>query len=94
MTIIRGGGECQTGGVRKGVRAPRSSMETIRIVVNGEERTAPTGLSLVDLIQLLNLEPSRVAVELNREIVRREAWTTTVLADGARLEIVQFVGGG
>ncbi|MDP3000640.1 MAG: sulfur carrier protein ThiS [Bryobacterales bacterium] len=69
-------------------------METIRIVVNGEERAVPTGLSLVGLIQLLNLEPSRVAVELNREIVRREAWTTTVVAGGARLEIVQFVGGG
>jgi sulfur carrier protein len=69
-------------------------METIRIVVNGEERTVPTGLSLVDLIQWLNLEPSRVAVELDREIVRREAWTGAVVADGARLEIVQFVGGG
>lgn len=66
----------------------------IRIVVNGEERTVPTGLSLVDLIRSLNLEPSRVAVELNREIVRREAWTETVVAGGARLEIVQFVGGG
>ena len=69
-------------------------MEMIRIVVNGEERTVPTGLSLVDLIRSLNLEPSRVAVELNREIVRREAWTETVVAGGARLEIVQFVGGG
>ena len=69
-------------------------METIRIVVNGEERTVPTGLSLVDLIRSLNLEPSRVAVELDREIVRREAWTETVVAGGARLEIVQFVGGG
>ena len=79
---------------RARVRAPRPSMETIRIVVNGEERTVPTGLSLVDLIRSLNLEPSRVAVELNREIVRREAWTETVVAGGARLEIVQFVGGG
>jgi thiamine biosynthesis protein ThiS len=69
-------------------------METIRIIVNGEERAVPTGLSLVDLIRSLNLEPSRVAVELNREIVRREAWTETVVAGGARLEIVQFVGGG
>ena len=69
-------------------------METIRVVVNGEEREVPAGLSLLDLIQLLKLEPSRVAVELNREIVRREAWTTTVVAGGARLEIVQFVGGG
>ena len=69
-------------------------METIRVVVNGEERTVPAGLSLLDLIQLLKLEPSRVAVELNREIVRREAWATTAVAGGARLEIVQFVGGG
>jgi len=79
---------------RARTRASRSSMETIRIVVNGEERAVPAGLSLVDLIRSLNLEPSRVAVELNREIVPREAWAATAVAGGARLEIVQFVGGG
>jgi thiamine biosynthesis protein ThiS len=40
------------------------------------------------------MKPDRVAVELNREIVPRDRWSQTMLKDGDRLEIVQFVGGG
>ena len=69
-------------------------MDHIRIIVNGEERPAEPGLSLLDLIRQLALEPSRVAVELDRSIVQRDQWATTPVLDGARLEIVQFVGGG
>jgi thiamine biosynthesis protein ThiS len=69
-------------------------MEPVTITINGEEREIPAGLSLVELLQSLGLEPSRVAVELDREIVRREAWAGTWIRAGARLEIVQFVGGG
>jgi thiamine biosynthesis protein ThiS len=69
-------------------------MAAVTIKINGEEREFPAGLSLVELLQSLGLEPSRVAVELNREIVRREAWAGTRIRAGARLEIVQFVGGG
>jgi thiazole synthase len=63
-------------------------------VVNGERREVPAGLSLAGLVRTLGLEPSRLAVERNRKIVRREAWAETPVADGDRLEIVQFVGGG
>ena len=69
-------------------------MSTIRITVNGEERQVAGGLSLLELLGVLGLEPARLAVELNREIVRRDAWADTRVEDGARLEIVQFVGGG
>jgi thiamine biosynthesis protein ThiS len=69
-------------------------METIRVVVNGEERRFPAGSSLADLVRALGLEPSRLALERNRKIVRRDAWAGTPVADGDRLEIVQFVGGG
>jgi sulfur carrier protein len=42
----------------------------------------------------LGVDPARVAVELNRSIIRREDWDKTEVGDGAALEIVQFVGGG
>ena len=66
----------------------------IQIVVNGQLRAAARGESLSALLAGLAVDPSRVAVELNRSIVRREDWGTTEITDGATLEIVQFVGGG
>ena len=47
-----------------------------------------------DLLHELDLEPARVAVELDRRIVKQAQWAGTILSPGARLEIVQFVGGG
>jgi len=66
----------------------------IEITVNGEPQTAPEGLSILGLLQQLQLDPERVAVELDRRIVKQPCWPETVLRTGARLEIVQFVGGG
>ncbi len=68
--------------------------EQIDIVVNGEARSAPAGLNITDLLCFLGITPDRVAVELNRAIVRKAEWESTLVAGGARLEIVQFVGGG
>lgn len=68
--------------------------EQIRIVVNGQERTAPAGLNVAALLDYLGIEADRVAVELDRAIVRKQAWAVTQVPDGANLEIVQFVGGG
>ena len=66
----------------------------IGIVVNGESRRINEGQTLMDLLRQLDLDPSRVAIELDRKIVRKAQWEGTVLGDGAMLEIVQFVGGG
>jgi thiamine biosynthesis protein ThiS len=66
----------------------------ISISVNGETRTARAGDTISDLIHALDLDPERLAIELDRRIVKRAQWTTTVLPSGATLEIVQFVGGG
>jgi thiamine biosynthesis protein ThiS len=67
---------------------------TQEIVVNGETRSIPAGHTVLSLLEDLRLEPSRVAVELNRHIVKRAEWGGLVLSAGAKLEIVQFVGGG
>jgi len=67
---------------------------SIRITVNGEPREAPSGETVLDLLKRLEIDPERVAVELNRKIVRQPLWSATALQDGAEMEIVQFVGGG
>ena len=64
------------------------------IAVNGESRSVKSGTSVLDLLRELGLEPERVAVELERRIVKKAQWPSTILEAGAKLEIVQFVGGG
>ena len=67
---------------------------TVEIVVNGEKRRVPTGLTLPGLLAHLEIDLGRVAVELDRQIVRKAEWETTAIRGGAQLEIVWFVGGG
>lgn len=64
------------------------------ITVNGKEKEVRAPLTVRGLLDALELDPLRVAVELNREILLRERFEETALNDGDRLEIVQFVGGG
>jgi len=69
----------------------------LRVYVNGEARelSSPTcEVSLAELITQLELPAARIAVELNRAVVRRSDWNTTMLQDDDRVEIVHFVGGG
>jgi thiamine biosynthesis protein ThiS len=68
--------------------------QALEIVVNGEPRRAPAGQTVLGLLDELRLDPARVAVELDRRIVKRSEWASMELAQGAKLEIVQFVGGG
>ena len=67
---------------------------TITVTVNGEMRDMPAGLTLAGLLTHLGLDPRKVAVERNLEIAPRSAYDEIAIADGDRLEIVQFVGGG
>jgi sulfur carrier protein len=66
----------------------------MEVVINGEPREVPSATNLQELVRLLELKEDRVAVELNRGIVRRDRWPETLLHDHDHLEIVQFVGGG
>ena len=66
----------------------------IRIEVNGAERSVPAGTTVAGLLALLEIDPRRSAVELNRSIVRKSEHATTVLSAGDRVEVVTLVGGG
>ena len=64
------------------------------IVVNGNQTDIAEGTGISDLIKSLGLDSERVAVELNKRIVRRAHWGSTTISEGDKVEIVHFVGGG
>ena len=64
------------------------------LIINGEEKTLASDLTLAELVQQLGMKPDRIAIELNREITPRQQWPAIRLKQGDRLEIVHFVGGG
>ncbi|MCL6565737.1 MAG: sulfur carrier protein ThiS [Acidobacteriia bacterium] len=66
----------------------------MKVTINGENRELPEGLTVAALLEHLGLQPERVAIERNREILPRSRWAETRVADGDRYEIVHFVGGG
>ena len=66
----------------------------MNVYVNGELREVSGTPSLAELVTMLDLPVARIAIELNREVVRRSDWGSTVLKDEDRIEIVHFVGGG
>jgi len=68
--------------------------DQISIIVNGESRRTPAGATIADLARLLDLDPAKVAVERNGDIVPRSTLENVGLAEGDTLEIVHFVGGG
>mgnify|MGYP002631773629 CR=1 FL=1 len=68
--------------------------DPIEIVVNDEPMSVAAHSTISDLLSELQIEVQRVAVERNRQVVRRNLHATTVLAAGDRVEIVGFVGGG
>ncbi|HTD24140.1 MAG TPA: sulfur carrier protein ThiS [Terriglobales bacterium] len=68
----------------------------MNLIINGERRefSEPSLALSALIIEKLGMKGDRVAVELNREIIRRDHWESTLLKNGDRLEIVHFVGGG
>lgn len=66
----------------------------MNIIVNGETTEVTPETSVAGLLAALELEPKKIAVERNLEIVPKSLYGATALCDGDRIEIVQFVGGG
>jgi sulfur carrier protein len=68
--------------------------QQISILVNGIRRDAAAGETVSGLLRRLEIASERVAVELNKEIVRKRDWERTAVPPGAEIEVVEFVGGG
>ncbi|MES2444151.1 MAG: sulfur carrier protein ThiS [Pseudomonadota bacterium] len=67
---------------------------TVSIIVNGEHKRVPAGLTILGLAEELGLVPEKLAVERNLEVVPRSTLGHVIVEDGDELEIVHFVGGG
>lgn len=68
--------------------------ETVDVVINGEPRSVAPGVTLLELLSELALDPRAVVVEHNRHIVRRPSLGDVRVAPGDAIELVHFVGGG
>ena len=66
----------------------------MQITINGEIKELESEVRLDRLLELFSLPSQRVAVELNREVVRKKDWEYVVVKDADKIEIVHFVGGG
>ena len=67
---------------------------TLGIRVNGEHKRVPGGVSIVEMLNEIGVDPAKVAVERNLEIVPRSTLAQVCVEDGDDYEIVHFVGGG
>jgi thiamine biosynthesis protein ThiS len=66
----------------------------MQITVNGEDKALAGAMTVEDFLQDLGINPRKVAVERNLEIVPKSTFGTVMVEDGDRLEIVHFIGGG
>jgi sulfur carrier protein len=66
----------------------------MKLTVNGKPVELPDGSTVSALLVHLALEPARVAVERNQDVVPRRTWAEAHLAEGDQIEVVTFVGGG
>lgn len=66
----------------------------MKIIVNGETKEIAENLNLTGLLENLSLPDQRIAIELNKEVVRKKDWETIKINDADKIEIIHFVGGG
>jgi len=66
----------------------------MKVFLNGELREVPDGLNLEELLRHFSLPSQRVAIELNRDVVRRGDWTAVSVSESDKIEVIHFVGGG
>ena len=67
---------------------------SIHVNVNGKEREVRAGLSVHELVEFFDLNPSLIVVELNREVLSRDEFKDVQVSEGDAVELVHFVGGG
>jgi thiamine biosynthesis protein ThiS len=66
----------------------------MQITINGEKKEISNELNLSELLKRFSMPQQRIAIELNKEVVRKKDWENIKLSDGDKLEVIHFVGGG
>ncbi|HEU5163041.1 MAG TPA: sulfur carrier protein ThiS [Thermoanaerobaculia bacterium] len=66
----------------------------ITLTLNGATREFPSRTTVSQMLEMLGMQPELVAVEINRELVRKRDFASRTIAAGDQIEVVEFVGGG
>ncbi len=66
----------------------------MQIVINGETKKIESEFNLRELLEKLELPTERIAIELNKGVIRKKDWETIKINDADKIEIIHFVGGG
>lgn len=66
----------------------------MNVIINGEKKDVPGEIDLKALLDHLALPQQQIAIELNKEVIRRKDWQNTKLSESDKIEVVHFVGGG
>ncbi len=69
-------------------------MAKIKITLNGEDKFIEAKTSIKNLLEELELDVKKIAIEQNYEIILPEDFAGNILSEGDRIEIVHFIGGG
>jgi len=66
----------------------------MKVIINGEAKEISDELNLSGLLKHFSLPQERIAIELNKQVVRKKDWENITINDGDKLEVIHFVGGG
>lgn len=66
----------------------------MQVLINGETRKIENELNLRQLLEKLELPTERIAIELNKDVIRKKDWESIKISDADKIEIIHFVGGG
>lgn len=66
----------------------------MKVFINGENKEFTNEINLSQLLKTLDLPTERIAIELNKDVVRKKDWQDTKVSDQDKIEIIHFVGGG
>ncbi|MBM7622482.1 sulfur carrier protein ThiS [Sporohalobacter salinus] len=66
----------------------------MKIILNGEEKELTSEIPLINFLTDQNLDPDKLVIEYNQEIIQQKEWSSIILTAGDKLEVLKFVGGG
>ena len=72
----------------------QANSKILNVLINGESKTIPQNISILELLKTYKINMDRVVIEINKKILKKEDFQSTCLAENDRIEIVTFVGGG
>ncbi len=66
----------------------------MKIIINGKTKEIPNEVNIIELLESFSLPKERIAIELNKQVVRKKDWGNIKITDADRIEVIHFVGGG